>query len=205
MTVPIVYRGAGRANVNYDFFDIATGVAYKTFYLAYGYSGTDTETGILTTEQVYSSTAAHSSGNGLGAFDIDFDVTFLKPLTIGGDVVFNIPYGTYNNAGSASFDQTVKVYKVVGVTETQLGSTTSISETQSGGWTARAWNGKVTIPRTLIQAGDKIRVSLTGNDVGATHMLTVLHDPANRSYDLSGGVMALSSRSYVNIPIKADV
>ena len=142
--------------------------------------------------------------------DLDFDVTFMKPITAGGDVIFTIPFATYNASGSGDFNWTIKLYKVVGVTETQLGSTTTNNESLAGGWTWRSWTGKITIPTTTFKGGEILRFNVVTNDPGSNKYINMYHDPANRSVTtdpVSGGAFSgvLNVRAAINVPLKIDL
>lgn len=209
MVLPTIYRKGSSATANYDFLDLATGVGYKTFYAGKFMNGANTKTNILTTENLYS-TDLLSVGGSNTASDLDFDIVFITPLTIGGNVNFHIPFALWvDKAGAVDFTLYGKLYLVRGGVETQLGSTVSIIKSHSSAWAWYIWAGTFAVPTTVLSSGDTLRFNIVVDAAGVDTYHAIYHDPANRTIQtIPTGTTAftgLTSRTAVNIPIKIDL
>lgn len=214
MPIPVIYRKSNEnALTSYDWYDLANGVGYKTFYPMFTNQGTNTEVKILTPEPLYSSKIA--SGN--AATNNTFNLTFTKHATIGGDVSLSIPAVVY---GDTSISMAIKIYKSSGGVDTQLGSTTSATLTTAHGaqylWGATGFN--VVVPTTTFANGDILKLQIESTNPQASTQFFYFHDPASRSVtsalndDVDWGMLdgnavtgVQSTASKLNIPFKIDL
>jgi predicted acyl esterase len=178
---------------SFDGSEIATGSQFITFYLCDLYV-TATDTKMLTENIVYSDEGISESQ---AAQDIDFDLEFVRPMTIQGDAKINIFLSSSGNNSSAV---TCKLYHVsaAGV-ETQIGTTAS--KTQSFGNDTRVWGIKQVIAKTRFVNGEKFRISITAAATVGAQWVGILHDPKNRLL-APHTPNALGSASLINIPIR---
>lgn len=180
---------------SFDGSDIATGTQFITFYLADLYI-TATDTKMLVENVVYSDVGYSESQ---AAQDIDFDLSFVKPMTIEGDAKINI---FLSSSGANSSAVTCKLYHVsVAAVETQIGTTAA--KTQSFNNDTRVWGINQVIAKTRFNSGEKFRISITAAATVGAQWVGILHDPQNRT-TLSGyhTPNSLGSASLINIPIR---
>ena len=188
------YRGLPEQNLaSYDFYDLATGTGYKTFL------GIDTNTGAATKVYRLITNAYYPASGYTGyaaAIDVDFDLALEVPMTIDGNLFFNVVYG-YDGA-AADRTANVKFYHVNAAgTETQIGASWSL--TIGGADTANTiTSGLANIPLTRFKAGETFRMSITADDAAAT--VRIYSDPMNRTS--LGGHTLTTSQLKVLLPIK---
>jgi len=189
------YRGIPEPNLaNFDWFDLATGTGYKTFYGMDLIEGSNSLAYVFSTQTLYSSVGFKSFSNALG--EINFDLTFEVPLTVEGNVLLNIAVGS-----EQAWTQTLTfiLYHVdTDNTETQLDSTTD-SVTVNNNHAMLAI--KFEVPVRRFKAGEKLRLSLNSPAVGAGKAIYWLFDPKNRS-TLSPVPDFINSQLILNLPIK---
>ena len=206
--LPSQFRGSypTSAVASYSFYDIATGTAYKTFYPMKSYN-TNAVTYTMTTESsIYShdgwtETTANSAGS------MTFDLTINTLMRLKGKALINFQFGYLGSAGTPSITFTAGLYKVVGVTETLLGTTASEQVTSSFNGTDAItfmWCTDTDIPLTIFKKNDILRLKITHTNPGASKWIRYYHDPANRN-DPTFNVNSLKvSRSEINLPIKLN-
>lgn len=211
MPVPIVYRKSGEGSIStYDFFDLATGKGYKTFYLTAS-SGALT----LNPNPFYSNDKdVRKTGTTALAAGLDFDVEFLKPLTIDGKAIINLP--TFYSGGANSglevrgAIQKLDINNVL--TNIASGAATATYTDTAGNYTGRVHCIIIDIPKTKFKAGETLRVNVfypTGQNE-----ISFMFDPKNRTsinqvdYSvapyITGGVIATTAAT-ANIPIVIDL
>ena len=163
----------GEQLVNYSFIDIADGTGVVVFY------GGTTESSLvsgarLATNKFYSQNVATTSNKvgqqlAFGKYhDIDFDVDFLMPQNIKGNVVINVPSGIQINAdpglGSSFINARVRKYNSSG--ETELTGSTGVSGAiiaNDGAINTYVYNMdciEATIPLTHFKAGETLRLTI---------------------------------------------
>jgi len=220
MALPTIFTDRGddfSLSVNYT--DIATGTGYVTFYGGrYYVAGTDTLKYVLTTDPQAVTYTSAATGGGATAIDIDFDTVFLRPLIIGGKFTFAIPFAVYKSSLQPNFTvtPTVKLYKVVGAAETQIGSTIARTfDVTYDDWDLEMFSGSFDISTTTLGVGDILRLEVT---CAATDHVNkrvhIYHDPSNKTIT-TYPTSRLSwtppthnpntSRLEINIPFKIDI
>lgn len=123
--LPISFAIPGEAAVaSYDWFDFATGAGYKQFYCVGGYNSVAKQY-FLTTQALESDEENQFVQIGAGTSDLDFDITWGKPIILAASPVY---FRVKITTTSATAYMTVNVYHVTtGGTETSLGQ--GISDT----------------------------------------------------------------------------
>jgi len=164
--------------INVDFFDYSRNIGYVAFYPSKVNNGswavvsnTNFGSEIVRTE----GTAEHT-----------IDLTFNKPVDIGGDIFLSIPIGILANNSDFVYNITAKIYHYDGSTETQIGATTT-GESYSMD-TDPALQGcpycissiKITSASVVhFKSGEIFRVKLQMATTGGA--VAFAHDPLNRS------------------------
>jgi len=172
----------------YDWRELSTGKGYKTFY------GTDaviSDAGIgagegptalsLSEEALYSYN--YSTVGAAAALDKDFDITFENPQTIQGDIYLNIPMAFYTTIGpvNVSVNLDVKLFKVSGGVETQLGVTLGgdyLRSTPDNSYSWFMFAGKINVADPVVFAqGDSLRLNIISNTPGVSNKFIIFHSP----------------------------
>ncbi len=218
MGIPIVYRKSGEGAIaSYDFFDIAAGTGYETFYI-----GEASGAQILTNVSFYSDRCAPRSDNSspgggwILQHDNDYDVEINLPRIIKGEMICNVPYGVLvqSAAGIHASIVYVRLRKYDGTTETEIasGAVTHLSFTPTVvGYKRLIGAGKITVPQTKLIRGDKLRLTIeqwaaigAGSSSGAFFYGS---DPNNRNSGASDTLTwgsEISQSSFI-IPFKIDL
>ena len=121
----------GKRIISYNFYDIADGIGYKSYYGATANNGTH----VLVPNKINSESITTqlketqlSTYDYIKKFDLDFDLTFSVPKNIRGDCYIGVPMGVRSRFGSVrqiGYYVTVNVYHYDGSTETLIGTGTS--------------------------------------------------------------------------------
>jgi len=206
--------------INYNWSDLATGTGFKTFYCA-SVIEASTETYYLLPEALQTFTRYTSANN--TAIELNFNLPFYLPTRLKGKGYINIPIIAYNTTGNGkagSFAATLKFYKVVGVAETQIGSTVSATLSYNLApavagvcyWNAFMLCGAIDIPLTLFKPAESLRLEITTAASGNTGVyVMIFHDPKNYGLTaeldafLNSETTLLSSISLINLPFKIDL
>lgn len=187
-----IFAGTGTSNlITYSAFDVATGTGVQQFYGAMVQSGASeafilTQDGALYSDRVLSiSSNAITSTSYVKANDLDFNVEFLKPQTMEGNAIINVPIGTGVCVGAlATYYAHVFFKKVSNGVETDLADS-------SGAWYQNPEGGdsrnhmsviRVAVPKTKLRSNDTLRVNIQQYckvSAGNTKAF-VAHDPQNR-------------------------
>lgn len=135
-------------------------------------------------------------------YDVDFDLSINKPITLKGNAIFNIPSQYSGNDGHYFY--VVRVRKWDGSAETEIANGTSTTVTWAGGVMnhAKCVTIKFAIPLTRYKKGETLRITLEGwgDSTGASYLATY-HDPANR-----GTTGDLYSTKFISfIPVVIDL
>lgn len=200
--LPNNFRGKypSSAIASYSYYDLATGIAYKTLYPTTSLQTSSTVLGIVTTTDVYSYPQIYSSNGANQANDFDYDITFNVPTRVKGDCFISIPIGYGGSSASVIITFTASLYKVVGVTETLLGTTATESKDLGfGAQSSFIWGIKTNIPLTSFKSGDKLRLNVTSTSAGSARTVYFFNDPANRTTAMLNNTI---SQAKINLPIK---
>lgn len=202
------YQHQPDAIASYNYIDIATGTGYAPFYLV------DLNDDVLSLiyNAIYAKIGYLPLNN---TIDYDFDLTFGRPFNIIGDIFISIPIMFYQRgAGTPTIAITITIYKVVGASETSLGTDT---ETISGGYLSDSGSTKFyalkkILSNTTFGAEDKLRINVTSGNISTANSGAIMGcDPKNRidvEIDAGAGLqsyIADSSQSIINIPVKVDL
>ena len=154
----------------FDFIDLTTGTAFKSFSGVDVLSGAESLGYNLITNEIFGENGSTSVT--AAAFDIDFDLDFERSLSLEGIANFNIWFAA---SGTVTPDVQINLKHVnSGGSETQIG--TEVSKTLSLNNSKDLFSGKYTIPLQFFKPGEKLRVILTSDST----TMTVYHDPKNR-------------------------
>lgn len=222
----------GEFSISYDFFDIADGTGYATYYGMMINNGSYTTTPNANVGSEFIKTYVDFDNVLAKEIDIDFDINFNTPKNIKGDIIVNVPIGvttTSTTQVDATYQAVVKAYHYNGTTETQLGSTAtstlySVKNMESDITLKRQSSNavlKISVPKTThFRAGEILRITVEGwfNRVsGSASQGGIAHDPTNRNdkieeNDAAGTDGRLqvfededSKRLSINVPFKLDV
>ena len=182
MPIPAVYRNAGEGKItSYSFYDMLSGTGYKTFY---GMDLTEVSTNkYALSPEILDPLNGYTASAGGGSLDLDFDLSVQLPFTLKGNCLINVPIG----AGAAGLTDvtiptTIKLYKVSGGVETQLGDTVTNSmvflSVSNVAYQHRILAGRIIMPTTSFKAGDTIRLSVACTGSG-TNTVFIYHAPTN--------------------------
>ena len=205
MGVPLVYRKSGEITIaTYDFYDLSTKTGYKKFYGVNLINGSTTSYALIT-NQIYGDGSANTQ-SGDAALDLDFDVTFNNPTTIRGGFHVCVPVSIYSSLGAAvTTDVAIKLYKVVGATETQIGATATktIAGTPGAGeYVVYNFSAVMDAPITTFGLGDKFRLNITTTSPGGSKSIGIYHDPMARTGSYTSGT---TSQLTAVVPFRVDL
>lgn len=185
------------AVASYDFINFATGQGYVTLYLAGSIQDTSSTIGYFLTPQRIESDYNARRIIGNSAWDVDFDILFLRPYIIQGDVIIT----SFQNGGGGAVDTpTWSVIKVaVGGAETVL-ATLEVSSTGAG--TINLRTCVLTVAKTKIGVGEKLRINFASTLSGSAY---VGIDPIGRTTqtETSSGA-TIGETTKVQIPLRVE-
>jgi hypothetical protein len=153
--IPQDFRKSPEALVSYNWEDIRDGTGYAVFY---GGSCAGTT---LTSPNIFYSGMIHKNGTETTltnadtyyeCLDVNFDITFNRPMTVFGNILTTVPFGIKNTSVSDVvfvMKATLLVYHYDGVTETQIGATQT-SEEPAKNMVANALLSHITTLKTSI-------------------------------------------------------
>lgn len=200
----LILSKAERNFTNYDYVDIAEGVATVEYY------GGNIDAGLPSTSYVLSRNQFNSHDYTIGASLVDtgdltdkvFGMTFKYPRIVDGMIIVNA--SVYGNVtiGTTNIDVTVKAKK----NSTVLASVSvesALNFVAPGAIGLRISKG-LSISRTKFGPGDVLGIEIIlNNATSCTGAVTLLADPANRTdTELSSG---LATRMSVYIPFVPEL
>lgn len=158
-TLPInIPLPASNAVASYDWFDFGSGAGYKTFYLASPASSAGNQY-IISSTLVECDVDSTGSGNlGTGAHELNWDITFNRPIIIANATVYFRHKDTAVNAGN-TVSMNAELFHVRDAVETSLGSATG--STLTGAAVNKTKVLKFTVSRKSFAIGDTLRLSTT--------------------------------------------
>ena len=156
-------RSAEGRIASYDWFDFAAGAGYQTFYCVGGKDNSGNQFFLST--QALESDAENVNTSTSSTADVDFDITFNKPVTIAGaDAYFRCSITT---GGGVSAYIVANVYHVTAAgVETSIGTGTCDSVAASQTNAIKSW--KFTLTKKSFSIGEKLRVNFIFTSSGAT-------------------------------------
>jgi hypothetical protein len=208
--LPKVFNtGASKASSSYDWYDFASGAAYKKFYLAAGKTSAGGSYFLTDSTDIGSASDTDAAGStyelrldAATTADRDFDLTFNTPHVIAGTAYIS---GRLTCFGDIARTANIKVtiYHVTsGGTETSLGSVTGPTRTGTPVNTKECF--AIPLTQKSFAKGEKLRVTLELTTNG--NYATVYHDPSGRSTatdSMNGGT--LNSQFIVMVPFRVSL
>jgi hypothetical protein len=195
------------AIASYQWTDLISGAGYVSFYLCKNQTGYFLTDKIQFSDVIYFKSAELTNGTYVKEFDQLFTITLNTPRLINGSVVVNIPCNVNNvSATKGEGYLVVDFVKIVGVTETSLGTATSPTMIRDVGVINHDsyFNLNIEITNQLIKQNEKMGIRLkayakkTGGSTGLGFWLGF--DPANRVSVIDNYLK--ETQSIVNIPFK---
>jgi len=178
--------------VNYDSVDVANGTGYENFYLieSEDSGGKDYH---LTPNNDYSNSPFLTVLS--STEDQDYDLTpFTIPRTINGTVLVSL---AIDGSAGSTYVTTAEIYKWDGSSETQLGSTVTLSQTLSA---PTMIYFRIPITNELIPVGEQLRLRVSYGTAGSTAGYLGI-DPAGRT----DGNLSITTTSKISVPFKLDI
>ena len=157
---------------SFDFFDLASGRAYKRFD-AVGTNATNAGTSyMLTTETLYGGTTSTYVES--GSTEVNFDTSdFSYPLDVEGDCYIHVPNFIVNDTATNPQTETAVVTVVVyhvdaAAAETSLGTDfyTNTASLSAGAYQYSDTLFKIALSKKHFAPGEKLRLSVTINMTG---------------------------------------
>ena len=197
MVMPTIFsERADAVNVTYDWFDVAAGAGYKTFYPA-SYKDNAAQKYVLSTEKVDSQLLCTGIGLTNSHVEVNFDVTYNTNIIIGGGKCL-INYTTFTS-GVTNCYTVFTLYRVRGGAETSMGTTTTDTDNGAGG---RRKMAVIDVTSTIFAPGDILRLEVIFYS-GALSA-TIYFDPNGRqTYVEAGSGATIKTDMTVAIPFKA--
>lgn len=210
--IPINFALPGEGSVaSYNWTEIASGLGYRSFNFAALYDGS-AENYVLVENNLFTEGVIQSSRSGgvTTTEEKDFDLIFNKPFQLApGNVYTTCALGTQNStAGTLTITGYLELtlYKVVGVTETTIGTTRSQATGASTNSAAANWLSVEYIFPIASQVnfakGDKLRVTarIVLTSTANNTAIAFFFDPSNLGITTYGYAFT-NTRSYVNSKI----
>jgi len=194
MPIKQIYERAGlNAVTSYDFYDLLTGIAYKTFYAG----KTSATAGFLRSfifdsfwgvNGMYYNFVAEAGGTYLLKVDQDFDMEVERSIAIKGEAIVTGSTNFYEvtNPRAYNFYIVAKFRKWDGTDETDIATGTSATmtgTTEGSVLREHKWNCNIDIPKTIFKKGETIRltIELWNKSTPVTLACYMVHDPASKS------------------------
>lgn len=209
--------------LNYDYSDIASGTGFVNYYTyttkdtsATAYHLTSDTVNIYSTE-IEQTALSSDDTQYVKVIDKDFDLSAFNMVTTirgTGIIRFTVDAGRFAGSGSGNGNSyvIVRVRKWDGTTETEIASAQSPTQSGNGGGGESTVLMPITIPRTVFQKGQQLRVTIEGwldAESGTNSYLTIGSDPQNRdgsnivpSGDASG---LTTTRFIIKMPFELKV
>ncbi len=219
--IPNRFLTSSQTLASYDFIDIAEGTGVVQYYGAENSASYFLTANANIFSNLVLTTTQSSATTDTIQHDRDFDITFLLPKNLKGNVYVSVPSHILNNSGSSQTIQAyVKVYvrKWDGTTETAIANATS--DTLNTGNIANGANvqgafGVSVAVNTLqhFKAGETLRITIEyhgWSSVGSAKY-TIGHDPQNRAEDMylpstsSGVAFSVSTKMQFSVPFKMEL
>lgn len=184
------------AVASYNGIDLASGNGFATFY------PTDTSNNqyYLSSQVVYADTGFYL--NSSGALDRDFDVTFLKPITIKGLAYISIPVSDASGANSHNETVTVTIRVVRSGVETDIGTANATKTIDSANNKFKMFTFLIDCAETSLKIGDKLRLTIQLTASGGNYQVAKLwYKPTNTETT----AIVLVTQSVFKLPIKLEL
>jgi hypothetical protein len=180
--------------------DIATGQGIGTYYAA---ATRNSPYYYLVSSPIISDKSRYTFTTALGsAFDGDFDITILKPMTIEGLGYVNISCREASGAGAHTKAIGSILRKVSGGVESDIVSVSEDVVFSSNEWVLVTH--RLTIPKTTFAIGDTLRLTITcpQGAAGGFQNVSLYFDPSDV---LGTSATVLTTTSKLVVPIKVDL
>ncbi|MDD5050993.1 MAG: hypothetical protein PHV93_04645 [Candidatus Pacebacteria bacterium] len=209
--VPISFRKGGDASASYDWVDFSTGLGYRRFYAAAGVLAAGL-TYFLTNESSIDSSSSDQTtsygyltpNDGAGSeLDIDFDVTLVKPMTIGAGYAY-VNFTVCLATNPSTVQSTVNIYHVTAAgVETLLGTAQSAARHTHAAALHCRDTFRILLTGKTFGVGEKLRVNYVSNASDASFW--VYHDPSSGLTGTDAGGRTVTTDFTVDIPFKIDI
>ncbi len=204
MVLPEPFTTVAPSIKSFDFRDIASGTGIIEFF-----AGNTVDKNILSDNSFYSKDIFQSSGNMAVSsdqirLDIDFDVLMNATTTIEGTIVVNVPIAARRSGATTTAHVVIKLRKWDGTTETEIASnTSSVLSNNSAGVKYLMTATDLTIPRTTINVGETLRltIELWGSGEATPSSVEFAHDPKNRT---TGWDTTVPSILTLQLPVRIE-
>jgi hypothetical protein len=188
--VPKDYRKSPQKLVSYDFTDLLTGRAYKTYYggrTAQGYFAT-TQAQNSDFENLTTISTQFTSGGNAKRIDIDFDITFDIPQTIEGDLIINGTVGSVSpDSGKAKENLVVQALKNGVHVASAATLHVFVGDNQVNTPASNEHAVILTMPKTRFNKGDVLKLThevwAQETAGGKNSKVSLAHDGGNRNDD----------------------
>lgn len=195
-------------SVTYNFDDIQEGTSVKEFYPLTAATATSTyEKRMTSSTGVWSENLGVTEG--LNTIDMDFDLTFNLSQEIKGVMYVQCPISISATSGTVTGSITVTIIHYDGSTETTIGTaiTSPVLSTTSTSFVNTMTTIKFLIARTHFEAGETLRINVTGAETGNIATSYLGHSPVGSQSTASGSVFEGlgTSRMTVFVPFVLDV
>jgi hypothetical protein len=180
VTLPInIPIPAENAIATYDFYSVATGTAYKTFYGIKTYIAAATVDYSLTTESY--ATSKEDEVMIATTTTKTYSVLFEVPTTLDGDCIVQVPYKILNGGvtGTVSLTALVELYKTIDGVTTDLATDVTATASQymlASGYAEGFACVKMPITKNVLKAGTTLYLKITLTSAGNSVLL--YNDPA---------------------------
>lgn len=208
MTIlPTVYRKSSELTPTYDYVDFIQGVGYINLYAAAAAHASGVYDYFLTNQTISSSWEKRSatSADTNNETDLDFDITFQNPAVVMGKAVINFTVSYVDNTISENFTFTLS--KVVGATETSIGTVTTPTESISGGAaSSKRYCVTINTTTTPIGIGEKLRLTVLSSVLSGGAGGQIWFDPSSLTTktELTTGV-TIPTSLIIKVPFQLAV
>jgi len=206
--VDVRFRTASPITASYNWIDFVTQAGYVRFY-GVGSTLTAGVTYLLTTTAVDSGTGDTSGTAGFKTFgvagadiDIDFDITFNRPVTIAKADAF-VNYTLWHEANADINSSVVSIKHVdTGASETVIGTASIEAHTQAP---ENYWREalKIALTETVFSIGEKLRITITVVN-NAANNTAIFHDPTSSLSFTDSESRTIGSDMTIDIPFKVQ-
>ena len=184
------------AIATFSFIEFASGTGYVAFYPAINNNKFLIENTSVFSEKTSTDVIADAS-------DIDFPVTFNKPVIIEGRAIVKVPTSCFNGAADATIN--IQVQPIIFKNSTTLVTGTNNNFTTPTIKTGNAFDKMMgfdlDIPRTRFAIGDVLKLRLVvASTTSGSRSATIGHDPADRTESLL--YTDFGKRSQILIPFR---
>ncbi len=206
MAMQSYYRKSSDGAVaSYDWFDLAAGAGYSTFYAVAAVNDSTTDYW-LTSKQISGDQAKYDLQVSSGNTELNFDITFNNPIiTAAADAYINVAMETETSTNGYIIATIFHVDSASN--ETSLGTATTSTRSNSGGG-AEYYKIAIKVPiiEKSFSIGDKLRLSMDLYKTAGANKVKIYFDPIGRtSFTELGTGATINSTLALYLPLKIDL